>query len=63
VHETVGLAHPASWVDASEVADYLGIDREWVYRHALELDGRKLGSGPKAPGASSSPSSTPRFRR
>lgn len=47
--ERVDLAHPARWVDASEVAVYLGTDREWVYRHGLELDGRELGSGPKAP--------------
>jgi hypothetical protein len=37
------------WVDAGQVALYLGADREWVYRLARELDGRKLGSGPKAP--------------
>jgi hypothetical protein len=49
VDERVDLAHPARWVDASEVAVYLGTDREWVYRHGLELDGRELGSGPKAP--------------
>jgi predicted DNA-binding transcriptional regulator AlpA len=39
VDERVDLAHPARWVDASEVAVYLGTDRDWVYRHGLELDG------------------------
>jgi hypothetical protein len=49
--ETSGVAHDhygdhtcpdcTSWVDAEHVANYLAAGREWVYRHALELDGRK----------------------
>jgi hypothetical protein len=38
-----------AWVDAGHVAAYLGVDREYVYRHAIELGGRKLNAGPKAP--------------
>jgi len=30
---------------AQTVADALGVDRTWVYGHASELGGRKLGSG------------------
>jgi hypothetical protein len=37
------------WVDAQAVADYLATDRDFVYRNARELGGRKLGAGPKAP--------------
>jgi hypothetical protein len=35
-------------VDAAAVADYLGVERGWVYAHAAELGARRLGSGPKA---------------
>jgi len=31
------------------VARYLSTDRDFVYRNARELDGCKLGLGPKAP--------------
>jgi hypothetical protein len=56
--EAVGLAHHgnghacpdcAGWADAKRVADYLRRNREFVYRNALRLGGRKLGDGPKAP--------------
>jgi hypothetical protein len=45
------LASPETaraWVDAATVAEYLSIDRSWVYEHADELDARKLGTGPRA---------------
>jgi hypothetical protein len=35
-------------VDAVAVAAFLGVDRGWVYEHAGELGGRRLGSGPRA---------------
>jgi hypothetical protein len=35
-------------VDAQAVADYLAVDRGWVYAHAGELGARRLGEGPKA---------------
>ena len=35
-------------VDALEVANYLGVDRSWVYEHADELGARRLGNGPRA---------------
>jgi hypothetical protein len=34
-------------VDAAELARMLGIERSWVYAHAIELGAVKLGSGPK----------------
>jgi len=34
-------------VDAGELARRLGIERSWVYSHAIELGAVKLGSGPK----------------
>lgn len=34
-------------VDAAELARRLGIERSWVYSHAIELGAVKLGSGPK----------------
>ncbi|MGB7685002.1 MAG: hypothetical protein WBL45_04390 [Solirubrobacterales bacterium] len=34
-------------VDAAELARRFGIERTWVYSHAIELGAVKLGSGPK----------------
>jgi len=34
-------------VDAAELARRLGIERSWVYSHAIELGAVKLGSGAK----------------
>jgi hypothetical protein len=34
-------------VDAAELARRLGIERSWVYAHAIELGAVKLGGGPK----------------
>jgi len=34
-------------VDAAELARILGIERSWVYAHAIELGAVKLGSGSK----------------
>jgi hypothetical protein len=34
-------------VDASELARRFGIERSWVYSHAIELGVVKLGEGPK----------------
>lgn len=34
-------------VDAAELARRLGIERSWVYTHAIELGAVKLGSGAK----------------
>jgi hypothetical protein len=36
------------WVPASVVAEHLSCERAWVYDHAGELGGRRLGSGPRA---------------
>jgi predicted DNA-binding transcriptional regulator AlpA len=35
------------WLDAREVAQRLGVSREWVYEHAEELGARRIGSGPR----------------
>src|SRR5687767_4454899 len=32
-------------VDAAELAQRLGVDRSWVYTHAIELGAVKLGAG------------------
>jgi hypothetical protein len=34
-------------VDAAELARRFGMERSWVYSHAIELGAVKLGSGPK----------------
>ena len=33
------------WLDAQEVAERLGVSREWVYEHADELGARRIGNG------------------
>jgi hypothetical protein len=49
-----GLVIPASpgssarVLDAAQVADLLGRDRQWVYAHAGELGAFRYGDGPKA---------------
>jgi predicted DNA-binding transcriptional regulator AlpA len=40
-----GAAQP--WLDAQEVARRLGVSREWVYEHADELGGARIGRGPR----------------
>jgi hypothetical protein len=35
-------------VDAQAVADYLDVERGWVYAHADSLGVRRLGTGPRA---------------
>ena len=42
------LAPGRGLVDARAVANYLAVDRSWVYEHADELGARRLGDGPKA---------------
>jgi predicted DNA-binding transcriptional regulator AlpA len=37
----------AKWLDAKEVAQHLGFDRDWVYEHANELGVSRTGSGPR----------------
>ena len=41
-------ASPARVLDATQVADLLGRDRQWVYAHASELGAFRYGDGPKA---------------
>ena len=36
-----------SWLDAKEVAEALGVERDWVYEHADELGASRLGTGPR----------------
>ena len=45
--ERRGLAGGSELVDAAELARRLGIERSWVYTHAIELGAVKLGSGAK----------------
>jgi hypothetical protein len=35
-------------IGAAELARRLGVDRSWVYSHAIELGAVKLGEGPRA---------------
>jgi hypothetical protein len=34
-------------VDARELADVLGVDRDWIYAHADQLGAVRLGKGPR----------------
>lgn len=34
-------------VDAEACAAFLNVEREWVYEHAVELGGKRLGGGPR----------------
>jgi hypothetical protein len=43
------LGANGSMIDAAEVARRLGVSRSFVYRHAHELGGVRLGDGTKAP--------------
>lgn len=36
---------PMPWLDAQEVARRLGVSRDWVYEHAEELGGTRVGAG------------------
>jgi hypothetical protein len=38
---------PMAWLDAQQVAQQLGVSREWVYEHADELGASRIGSGPR----------------
>lgn len=40
-------ATTAEWLDAKEVAQRLGFDRDWVYEHAEELGATRHGTGPR----------------
>lgn len=45
---TLPQATPASaWLDAHQLAQRLGVSREWVYEHADELGASRIGSGPR----------------
>lgn len=45
--ERQAQAEKPELVDAAELARRLGIERSWVYTHAIELGAVKLGSGRK----------------
>jgi predicted DNA-binding transcriptional regulator AlpA len=36
-----------AWLDAQEVAQRLGVSRDWVYEHAEELGVSRIGTGPR----------------
>ncbi|MGH2989280.1 MAG: hypothetical protein ACRDMA_05340 [Solirubrobacterales bacterium] len=40
-----GVSAPVELVDAAELARRLGIERSWVYTHAIQLGAIKLGNG------------------
>jgi hypothetical protein len=37
-----------SWVDAQAVADFLGVNRDYIYSNAARLGAIRLGAGPRA---------------
>jgi hypothetical protein len=39
---------PARYLTAEQLASHLGVSRQWVYEHKLELGYVPLGNGPKA---------------
>jgi hypothetical protein len=41
------LSPPKQWLDAAEIAQRLGVTREWVYEHARELGAVRIGQGPR----------------
>jgi hypothetical protein len=43
--EKLRATAPAELVDAATVAAALGCSRDWVYEHADELGGRRIGDG------------------
>jgi len=46
--EAVGrTGHDAPLASAAHVARSLGFSRQWVYEHAEQLGGRRIGSGPR----------------
>jgi hypothetical protein len=45
---TAGATRASQRVDAKTVAEALGVNRDFVYDHATELGGRRLGDGPRA---------------
>lgn len=47
LREAGGLDVEARYVDAATLAGQLGIDRDWVYRHAHQLGAIRLGQGPR----------------
>ena len=44
-----GYSHGPKLVTVAEVAEWLGVSRDYVYEHAEDLGGFRLGDGPKAP--------------
>jgi hypothetical protein len=40
-----GVVAPVELVDAAELARRLGVERSWVYTHAIQLGAVKLGNG------------------
>ena len=43
-----GLGAPRPYLTLDQVAELLSVSRGYVYEHAAELGGRRLGTGPKA---------------
>jgi hypothetical protein len=43
VTELIGSSHAPRYVDATDLAQILGVDREWVYEHARRLGAIRLG--------------------
>jgi hypothetical protein len=42
-----GACEPEGLLDADQVATRLGVERDWVYRHQVELRARRLGDRDK----------------
>jgi hypothetical protein len=47
LQDRLGRPAPSAWLTAAEKARQLGVAVDYVYRHALELGGERLGDGPR----------------
>ncbi len=47
VAELVAGAPAKRWLTAAEVAERLGVIRDYVYDHAVELGAQRIGDGPR----------------
>jgi hypothetical protein len=45
---SLSSAASASWLTAEQVARLLGVERDFVYQHAVKLGARKLGDGSRS---------------
>jgi hypothetical protein len=47
--EQLGTAKPAEWLTVQQLASQLGLSTDYIYRHAQELGGQRIGGGTQPP--------------